>query len=102
MSAITTADFWPGAMKSVTWDGKVYGVPTNNETMALIWNARSSRTRAGPGKAAGDLGRPGGLCQADQGEDRQERLWLGRASQRGQHAVSLHAARLGLWRRRAG
>jgi len=32
-------EFWPGAMKSVTWDGKTYGVPTNNETMALIWNA---------------------------------------------------------------
>jgi len=23
----------------VTWKGKTYGVPTNNETMALIWNA---------------------------------------------------------------
>jgi multiple sugar transport system substrate-binding protein len=34
-----TADFWPGAMKSVTWEGTTYGVPTNNETMALIWNA---------------------------------------------------------------
>ena len=34
-----TADFWPGAMKSVTWAGKTYGIPTNNETMALIWNA---------------------------------------------------------------
>ncbi len=34
-----TADFWPGAMKSVTWDGTTYGIPTNNETMALIWNA---------------------------------------------------------------
>ena len=33
------AEFWPGAMKSVTWKGKTYGVPTNNETMALIWNA---------------------------------------------------------------
>jgi multiple sugar transport system substrate-binding protein len=32
--------FWPGAMKSVTWKGKTYGVPTNNETMALIWNAQ--------------------------------------------------------------
>jgi multiple sugar transport system substrate-binding protein len=32
-------DFWPGAIKSVTWDSKIYGVPTNNETMALIWNA---------------------------------------------------------------
>ena len=35
-----TADFWPGAMKSVTWEGKTYGVPTNNETMAMIWNAK--------------------------------------------------------------
>ncbi|MFC0406678.1 extracellular solute-binding protein [Roseomonas elaeocarpi] len=34
-----SAEFWPGAMKSVTWAGKTYGVPTNNETMALIWNA---------------------------------------------------------------
>jgi multiple sugar transport system substrate-binding protein len=34
-----TADFWPGAMKSVTWEGTSYGIPTNNETMALIWNA---------------------------------------------------------------
>jgi multiple sugar transport system substrate-binding protein len=32
-------EFWPGAIKSVTWKGKQYGVPTNNETMALIWNA---------------------------------------------------------------
>ena len=32
-------EFWPGAIKSVTWKGKRYGVPTNNETMALIWNA---------------------------------------------------------------
>ena len=32
-------EFWPGAMKSVRWKGKAYGVPTNNETMAFIWNA---------------------------------------------------------------
>jgi multiple sugar transport system substrate-binding protein len=32
------ANFWPGAIKSDTWDGKLYGVPTNNETMAMIWN----------------------------------------------------------------
>ena len=32
-------EYWPGAMKSVTWKGKTYGVPTNNETMAFIWNA---------------------------------------------------------------
>jgi multiple sugar transport system substrate-binding protein len=31
-------DFWSGALKSVTWSGKVYGIPTNNETMAFIWN----------------------------------------------------------------
>jgi len=34
-----TSEFWPGAMKSVAWQGETYGVPTNNETMALIWNA---------------------------------------------------------------
>ncbi len=32
-------EFWPGAMKSVTWKGKTYGIPTNNETIGLIWNA---------------------------------------------------------------
>lgn len=32
-------EYWPGAMKSVSWKNKTYGVPTNNETMALIWNA---------------------------------------------------------------
>ncbi len=26
-------------MKAVTWEGKTYGIPTNNETMAFIWNA---------------------------------------------------------------
>ena len=31
-------DFWSGAMKSVTWNSKIYGIPTNNETMAFIWN----------------------------------------------------------------
>jgi multiple sugar transport system substrate-binding protein len=35
-----TANFWPGAMKSVTYGGATYGIPTNNETMALIWNAK--------------------------------------------------------------
>ena len=35
----STSDFWPGAMKAVTWDGVTYGIPTNNETMAFIWNA---------------------------------------------------------------
>ena len=34
-----TSEFWPGAMKSVTWKDKTYGVPTNNETVGLIWNA---------------------------------------------------------------
>jgi multiple sugar transport system substrate-binding protein len=34
-----TEDFWPGAMKSNMWKGKTYGIPTNNETMALIWNS---------------------------------------------------------------
>ncbi len=30
--------FWDGALKSVTWEEKLYGLPTNNETMAFIWN----------------------------------------------------------------
>ncbi|WGF88437.1 extracellular solute-binding protein [Marinivivus vitaminiproducens] len=34
-----TDEYWPGALKSVTWDGAGYGIPTNNETMAFIWNA---------------------------------------------------------------
>ncbi|HHY50238.1 MAG TPA: sugar ABC transporter substrate-binding protein [Alphaproteobacteria bacterium] len=42
----SSADFWPGAMKAVTWDGVTYGIPTNNETMAFIWNADIFR-RAG-------------------------------------------------------
>ncbi len=36
----SSADFWPGALKSVTYEGVGYGIPTNNETMALIWNAK--------------------------------------------------------------
>lgn len=36
----TAADFWPGALKSVTYDDTLYGLPTNNETMAFIWNAK--------------------------------------------------------------
>jgi multiple sugar transport system substrate-binding protein len=39
-------DFWPGAMKAVTWEGVTYGIPTNNETMAFIWN-RDIFERAG-------------------------------------------------------
>lgn len=35
----STSNYWPGAMKSVTLNGKVWGIPTNNETMAFIWNA---------------------------------------------------------------
>ncbi|WP_374191889.1 MULTISPECIES: ABC transporter substrate-binding protein [Rhizobium/Agrobacterium group] len=35
----STADFWPEGMKSVTWQGETYGIPTANETMGLIWNA---------------------------------------------------------------
>ena len=36
----TTAEFWPGALKSVTYDGATYGIPTNNETMGFIYNAK--------------------------------------------------------------
>jgi multiple sugar transport system substrate-binding protein len=36
----SSADFWPGALKSVTYEGVGYGIPTNNETMGFIWNAK--------------------------------------------------------------
>jgi len=36
-------DFWPGALKSCKWQGKLYGVPTNNECMALIYNKQLFR-----------------------------------------------------------
>ena len=51
--------------------------------------------------AARDLGRRRRLLQADQGQDRQERLRHGRPRQRRQHALPLHADALGLRRRRA-
>jgi multiple sugar transport system substrate-binding protein len=35
----TEENFWPGALKSVRFEDKIYGIPTNNETMAFIWNA---------------------------------------------------------------
>ena len=39
-AGFTAADFWPGALKSVTYEGQTYGLPTNNETMGFIWNAK--------------------------------------------------------------
>ena len=98
----STADFWPGAMKSVTWDGKTYGIPTNNETMALHLERQDlRRCRPRSGEAAGDLGRRRRLFQADPRQARHRRLRPGRQAERRQHAVPLHAAALGLWRRRA-
>jgi multiple sugar transport system substrate-binding protein len=34
----TDEQFWPKAMDSCRWDGETYGIPTNNETMAFIYN----------------------------------------------------------------
>ncbi len=33
-------NFWSGALKSCIWNDKIYGIPTNNETMAFIWNKK--------------------------------------------------------------
>ena len=54
------ADF-SGAMKSVTYDGKTFGVPTNNETMPGVGLERRALqgSRARPRDPAGDLGQPG-------------------------------------------
>lgn len=32
--------FWPGALKSCMWNGKLYGIPSNNETMAFAYNKK--------------------------------------------------------------
>ncbi len=64
--------FWPGALKSLTWQGKLYGIPTNNETHGFIWNKDDlSEGGAGPGKATHYLGRREELLQADQGQNGQ-------------------------------
>jgi multiple sugar transport system substrate-binding protein len=39
-------DFWPGALQSCRWEGKLYGIPRTNESMALLWN-RDLFERAG-------------------------------------------------------
>ena len=89
----TAEQFWPGALKSVTWDGKLYGVPTNNETMAFIWNKQIfADAGLDPEITAGDLGRRGRLLESDQAGDWQERLRHGGQGQRRKYAVPLHAA----------
>jgi multiple sugar transport system substrate-binding protein len=39
-------DFWPGALQSCRWEGKLYGIPRTNESMGLLWN-RNLFERAG-------------------------------------------------------
>lgn len=36
----TTEQFWPKAMNSNRYQGETYGIPTNNECMAFIYNKR--------------------------------------------------------------
>lgn len=35
---MTAENFWPKALNSNKWRGETYGLPTNNETMAFIYN----------------------------------------------------------------
>ena len=97
-----TADFWPGAIKSVMYDGTPYGIPTNNETMAFIWNAdifeRAGLDPESPPKTWDDVVT---YSKTDPRQARHRRLRPGGEAERRQHAVPLHAAALGLWRRRA-
>jgi multiple sugar transport system substrate-binding protein len=37
---LTEDDFWPKALNSNKWQGETYGLPTNNETMAFIYNKK--------------------------------------------------------------
>ncbi len=34
----TQDKFWPGALRGSLWQGKLYGIPKRNETMAFIYN----------------------------------------------------------------
>ena len=96
-----TADFWPGAMKAVTWDGVTYGIPTNNETMALIWNADIfARAGLDPEKAPATWDDVVDIFQDHPRQAGHLGLRHGCAPECGQHAVPLHAAALVLWRRR--
>ena len=81
--------------EAVTWDGVTYGNPTNNETMALIWNADIfKRAELDP-----DLRRqPGTICQVLQADPRQawdRRLGLVARKNAGNRPLPLHAAALG-------
>ncbi len=97
-----SSEFWPGAMKSVTWRGKTYGVPTNNETMALIWNAAIFQAAGlDPEKPPATWDDLVAYSKQIRQKTGKVRLWPGGAAQRRQHAVSFHAAMLGLRRRRA-
>ena len=89
-------DFWPGALKSCRWQDRLYGIPTNNETMAFIWNAKMFEEATRSGHPARNVGRCGGVLQGDQGSDRQGRLRAGRARERRQHTIPVHADALGL------
>jgi multiple sugar transport system substrate-binding protein len=31
-------DFWPSALQSCMWEGRLYGIPVQNESMGLLWN----------------------------------------------------------------
>ena len=99
----TTSEFWPGRHEVGhlgRQDLRRADQQRDDGVHLERRDLRGGRARSGEG-AAGHLGRRGRLLQADQGEDRQERLRHGGPRQRRQHAVPLHAAALGLWRRRA-
>ncbi|MCW1969783.1 MAG: sugar ABC transporter substrate-binding protein, partial [Anaerolineae bacterium] len=47
----TNDTFWPKALNSCKWEGESYGVPTNNECMAMIINKELfSKVKADPDK----------------------------------------------------
>jgi multiple sugar transport system substrate-binding protein len=47
----TNDTFWPKALNSCKWDGETYGVPTNNECMAMIINKELfAKVKADPEK----------------------------------------------------
>ncbi len=98
-----TADkFWPGALKSRHVDGKLYGIPTNNETMAIMYNMDMFQ-KAGldPMKGPDTWEDVKNYSKQIKDKTGKSGLWPRGEAERGQYALPLHAALLGVWWRGA-
>ncbi len=96
----STEDFWPGAMKAVTWDGVDLRDSDQQRDHGLHLERRhlqARRSRSGQG--TGNLGRRRQIFQADPRQARHRRVRPRCPQERRQHALPLHAPAVGLRRR---